>query len=245
MKFSQFSADMANHLFPGQRTYQDNILGLAGSDETESVSASGACDPNVPITLLTISGTKAYTLADGKYFGQKKCIACASASGSPAGTLTITTPSTTTGYVPSSTFFFDTAGQCVDLVWLSGGWIVERVCRAGGAADNVVVGTTVLTSKNLWAIYGLSVTNTVSSTGANALPNGSAVGEICLVVNTTVSGTPVGNLDGVYLGMTGAAYTHMGTIGVAASTTVTGDYAKLRWTGTAWQVLDFSGITWS
>jgi hypothetical protein len=120
-----------------------------------------------------------------------------------------------------------------------------RVQRAGGAADAVVVGTTVLTGLNLWVRYCLSVTGTVSSTGANALPNGSAVGERCIITCSTAALSPIGSIDGAFKGMINETYTHLGAIGVVASATVVGDCAVLEWTGSAWSVLYQNGCTLS
>jgi hypothetical protein len=120
-----------------------------------------------------------------------------------------------------------------------------RVQRAGGAADNVVVGTTVLTGLNLYLRYCLSITGTVSSTGTKGLPNGSAVGERCIVSNTTAASTPIGNIAGTFVSMGGTAYTDIGAIGVVTSTTVVGDCAVLEWTGSAWAVVYMNGVTLS
>ncbi len=215
-----------------------------GSATADAVSGAGACSLVREVTELTVSGTKAYTLAAPTACGQRKRIRCVSAASSPIGTLTVSSPDDTTGYVCAATFVFDTAGQEITLEATSAlKWRCIGKKRAGSLA--VVVGTTVLTGYSLAGAYSLSVTNTVSSDTTKALPNGSAVGERCILINTAVSGSPIGNVDGVFTGMNGTAYTHMGTIGVAASTTVTGDFAELVWTGAAWQVVNFSGITWS
>lgn len=212
----------------------------------DAISAAGALSLTKYVTELTVSGTKAYTLAAPVKVGDRKRIVCVAATSTPLGTVTISSPDTTTGFVCSSTFTFTDVGQAIELVAVTGLlWRCTRVQRAGGAADNVVIGTTVLTGLNLWIRYCCSVTGTVSSTSTMALPNGSAVGERCIVTNSTVSGTPIGNLDGVYTGMIGTAYTHLGTIGVVASATVVGDCAVLEWTGAAWAVVYQNGCTLS
>ena len=212
----------------------------------EGISAAGALSLTAAITELTVSGTKAYTLAAPTVAGQKKRIVCVSAASTPLGTVTISSPDDTTGFVCSSTFTFTDVGQAIELVATTGlKWRATRVQRAGGAANNVVVGTTVLTGLNLWLRYCLSVTNTVSSTGTGALPNGSAVGERIIITNSAVSGTPVGSIDGTFLGMINEAYTHLGAIGVVASATVVGDCAVLEWTGSAWSVIYQNGCTLS
>lgn len=207
----------------------------------EVITADTALDLTVYRSELQVTGTDAYTLAAPTYSGQKKKITCTLAASSPAATLTISSPDTTTGFVCPSTFFFDTVGQSVELMATPALlWRVTRVIRAGGTADNVVVGTTAITNK-LWLSYGLSVTGTVSST----LPNGSMVGERIQIINTTAALTPIGALDGTFIGGISAAYTHLGAIGVVASATAVGDMALLEWDGAAWRVLWQAGCTLS
>lgn len=212
----------------------------------DAVSASGACSVSKWVTELTVSGTKAYTLAAPTVAGQRKRITCVSAGSTPLGTLTITSPDDTAGFVCSTTFIFDTVGQEIELIATSGlKWRATRVKRAGGVADAVVVGTTVLTGFNLWIRYCLSVTGTVNSSSTKSLPNGSAVGERCIVTCSTAALSPIGSIDGTFTGMIAEAYTHLGAIGVVASTTVVGDAAVLEWTGAAWAVIYQNGCTLS
>lgn len=238
---------------------EDNLKAVANFDQTataqlrdalgggiDAVSAAGALSLEKYVTELTVSGTKAYTLAAPTVAGQRKRIVCVSAASTPLGTVTISSPDTTAGFVCATTFTFTDVGQAIELYATSGLlWRATRVQRAGGAADNVVVGTTVLTGLNLWLRYCLSVTGTVSSTGANALPNGSAVGERIIITNSTAASTPVGSIDGTFRGMINEAYTHLGAIGVVASATVVGDCAVLEWTGSAWSVIYQNGCTLS
>lgn len=212
----------------------------------DAVSAAGALSLTTYITELTVSGTKAYTLAAPTVAGQRKRIVCVSAASSPLGTVTISSPDDTAGFVCASAFTFTDVGQAIELVATSGlKWRATRVQRAGGAADAVVVGTTVLTGLNLWIRYCCSVTATVSSTGTKALPNGSAVGERCIVTCSTAASTPVGSIDGTFTGMINEAYTHLGAIGVAATASVVGDCAVLEWTGSSWSVVYQNGCTLS
>lgn len=223
-----------------------NQLRPALSGGVDAVSAAGALSLYHYVTELTVSGTKAYTLAAPTVAGQRKRIVCVSAAATPLGTVTISSPDDTAGFVCATTFTFTDVGQAIELMATSGlKWRCVRVQRAGGAADNVVVGTTVLTGLSLYLRYCLSITGTVSSTGTKGLPNGSAVGERCIVTNTTAASTPIGNIAGTFVGMNGTAYTDIGAIGVASSTTVTGDFAELEWTGSAWSVVNMSGVTLS
>ena len=201
----------------------------------EAVSASGACVTH-GITELTVSGTKAYTLAAPEFAGQRKVVRCVSAASTPLGTLTVSSPDDTAGFVCSSTFTFTAVGQEVEFEATSAlKWRAVRVKRAGQQA--VVVGTTVLTGLNLAQNYQLSVTGTVSSTTTKGLPNGSAPGEICVISNPTAASTPVGNITGTYLNTLGAAATDLQAIGA------TTDTAVLQWNGSAWQILYSTGIT--
>lgn len=223
-----------------------NQLAADTSSLVEAISAAGAISRNAYLTELTVSGTKAYTLAAPTYAGQRKRIVCVSAASSPLGTVTISSPDDTAGFVCASAFTFTDVGQAIELQATSAlKWRATRVQRAGGTADAVVVGTTVLTGLNLWLRYCCSVTATVSSTGTKALPNGSAVGERCIVTCSTAASTPVGSIDGTFTGMINEAYTHLGAIGVVASATVVGDCAVLEWTGSAWSVVYQNGCTLS
>jgi hypothetical protein len=227
---------------------QDALDGLRAQlgEGVDAVSAAGALDLTKYVTELTVSGTKAYTLAAPTVATQRKRIVCVSAASTPLGTVTISSPDDTTGFVCSTTFTFTDVGQSIDLIATSGlKWRCIRVDRAGGAADAVVIGTTVLTGLNLWKRYCCSVTGTVSSTSTKALPNGSAVGERCIVTCSTAASTPVGSIDGVFKGMINEDYTHLGAIGVVASATVVGDCAVLEWTGQAWAVMYQNGCTLS
>lgn len=204
----------------------------------DAVSAAGALDVTRYVTELTVSGTKAYTLAAPTTPGQRKRIVCVSAASTPLGTVTISSPETATGLACAASFTFTTAGQAIELVASNATvplWRCVRVQRAGVQA--VVVGTTVLTGLSLAANYALSVTGTVSSTGTMGLPNGSAAGEMIVLSNPTAASTPIGNITGVYTSLLGVAATDLQAIGATTDTCV------LMWTGTAWQVMYLVGIT--
>lgn len=228
MQIQQFTQDEANHLLPGQRAMQDRLL----ADDHETLSAAGAVSVLTLNTYLNVSGTLAFTLANGAYVGQRKRIECNGAASTPAGTLTIATPETAAGQVCSATFFFDSVGQAIELLWTGSKWRCTRVERAGSSgANGVVVGTTVLTGKNLWAHYSLSVTGTVSSTTTKAIPDGSAVGETIQVGCATAASTPSGTIGLVALTTLGAAGTTLGTFNATTC------HATLRWNGTGWQLV--------
>jgi len=87
-----------------------------GAIETVTV---GALDPAKRTTLLSVTGTKAYTLADGSVEGQRKSVICTVAASTPAGTLT---PAT---FANGTSIAFDAVNDSVELEWhASGGWRV-------------------------------------------------------------------------------------------------------------------------
>ena len=198
----------------------------------DAVSSAGALALDKYLTELTVSGTKAYTLAAPTVAGQRKRIVCVSAASTPLGTLTVSSPDTTAGFVCSSTFQFDAVGQAVELTATAGLlWRATKIERNGGAANDVVIGTTVLTGVNLKGVYYCSVTGTVSSTTTKGIPNGSAVGEICHVAVSTAASIPSGTISGTFLTQAGGAGTTLGTMGA------TTNLATLRWNGTAWYLI--------
>ncbi|MBP9862674.1 MAG: hypothetical protein KBD62_32270 [Kofleriaceae bacterium] len=224
----------------GALDYIGAPTGASGAASSEAISAAGALTPAVPLTELTVSGTKAYTLAAPTSLpvGFRKRIRCVSAASTPAGTLTITDPDATAGFVCSATFFFDAVGQEIELEVTSGTkWRAVRVVRAGSSGvDGVVVGTTVLTGKNLWAAYYLSVTGTATSTTTKSIPDGSAPGEIIQIGCSTAATIPSGTIT--MTGTTTLGATGTKTLGTFNATTV---WASLRWTGVAW--LQTGGVT--
>lgn len=202
-------------------------------------------DVEVYESRLVVSGTMAFTLPNGKYNKQRKLVKCESAASIPAATLTVTTPDTTTGFACSSTFFFDTPGQAVEFVWYDDiatpAWRAEKIWRAGGTANNVVVGTTVLTGKVLWRNYFLSVTGTASSTGTSGIPNGSVVGERILVSVSTAASIPSGTIA-VGAAITNAGVSGAKTLGTATATT---HFAEMEWDGQFWAVIGNSTLVLS
>lgn len=209
-----------------------NQLAADTGSLVEAVASAGALSLGAYLSELTVSGTMAFTLAAPTFAGQRKLIRCVAATSIPLATLTISSPDTTTGFVCATTFQFDTVGQEIELRATAGlKWRCERVKRAGGAANGVVVGTTVLTGINLWATYYCSVTGTVSSTTTKGIPNGSAVGEVCQVSVSTAASIPSGTISIAGLTNAGAAATTLGTM---AATT---NYATLQWDGSAWRVI--------
>lgn len=215
-------------------TTRDKLLADFGVTDT---ATSGTISLTTATTNLSVTGTKAFTLPNGSVAGQRKRVVCTVAASTPAGTLTVTTPDDTAGFVCAGTFFFDAVGQEVTFEWTGSKWRAIEVKRAGSSgANGVVVGTTDIQVKNMWAHYSLSVTGTVASTTtARKIPNGSAVGEMIQVGCATAASIPSGTI-----GLTGQ--TSLGaagaTLGTFNATTV---WATLMWNGAAWQQV--GGVT--
>lgn len=193
----------------------------------EAVSAAGALSLNTYLTELTVSGTLAFTLAAPTFAGQKKLIRCVSAASTPLGTVTISAPETLAGLVLPSTVTFTAVGQEIELEASSAlKWRCRRAKRAG--VQILVVGTTATAGLVLAHNYSMSVTGTVSSTGANALQNGLYPGDACIITCSTAASIPSGAIDFVGITLANAAVTHIQTItGTAVTTT-------LNWNGVAW-----------
>lgn len=203
---------------------------------TESISTAGALDRSKLTSELVITGTMAFTLAAPTVAGQRKRIVCTSAASTPLGTVTISSPDDTAGFILPSTIVLSSAGQTVDLVATSAlKWRCVRTMRAGVAI--VVVGTTPLTGRVLAHTYSCSVTGTVSSTGANALPNGMYPGDQCIVACSTAASSPIGNINFTGVTLANVAATDLQAIGA------TTDTVTLTWNGAAWLVIANSGIT--
>lgn len=92
----------------------------------EDVSSSGALSVAIRTTVLAVSGTKAYTLADGLYAGQRKTIYCKSAASTPVG---VVTPAHMGDSL--STITFAHVSDAVELEWSGTAW---RVVFLGGSA---------------------------------------------------------------------------------------------------------------
>lgn len=207
-------------------------IGVTGDGGYQAISASGAISPTAGRVDVSVSGTKAYTLADGTA-GHEMDIVCVSAASTPLGTITIATPFDSQ---PATHILF-AVGQRIRLRMTATGWMVIEKRRAGSLT--VVVGTDVLTGHDMAETYNLSVTGTVSSTSTKALPDGLVIGELMQLRCTVAASTPVGSIDGTYKAAAGTATTHAGAVDSTA------DYAVAIWDGAAWLVTNTSGITFS
>lgn len=193
----------------------------------EAASVAGALSLTTYSTELTVASTVAYTLAAPTVFGQRKKITCVAATSTPLGTVTISAPDTTAGFVCPSTMAFTAVGQEVELVATAAlKWRVYKTKRAG--VQVLVIGTTATAGLVLANDYSASVAGTVSSTGSNALQNGLYPGDQCFVTCSSATAIPSGAIDFVGLTAANTAITHIQSI---TATTV---QTTLNWNGAAW-----------
>ena len=90
-----------------------------GTGSSEAISAAGALSVNTEISTLAVTGTTAYTLANGLFPGQKKYVTVISGASTPAGTVT---PATTSGFTTVSAL--GALGDAVLFIWTGAAWIV-------------------------------------------------------------------------------------------------------------------------
>lgn len=90
-----------------------------GNGSIEAVSAAGAISVNTEITTLAVTGTTAYTLANGLFPGQKKTVTVISGATTPIGTITPTAPS---GFATVTAL--GVLGDSVQLIWTGAAWIL-------------------------------------------------------------------------------------------------------------------------
>lgn len=206
----------------------DEIIAAATGIKASETKTSGALsvDPALPYSLVSVTGTVAFTLADGTIEGQIKEVECTVAASTPLGTLTIATPFTS----QSAVHVFTAVGQKLLLVWRAAGWKMLSKTRAGSQA--VVVGTTVLTGFDLCNNYALSVTGTVSSTTTKGIPAGTVPGERIHINTPTVASSATGNIAITATNAeTNAACTSYANIGNGGTTA---SKLALTWDGAAW-----------
>jgi len=90
---------------------------------TETVT-SGAISIALASTKVSVTGTVAYTLADGSYIGQRKYLRCTVAATTPDGTVTPVT------FVDGTTITLDAVDEQVILEWHAAGWEIISLVGA-------------------------------------------------------------------------------------------------------------------
>jgi hypothetical protein len=85
------------------------------------IAAAGAIDPTSDVVIATITGTTAYTLADGTKIGKRLRLVSSNASGgTPAATVTPATPR-----LHTSVSAIGATGDFIEWVWTATGWLVQ------------------------------------------------------------------------------------------------------------------------
>lgn len=212
-----------------------DTIGAPTTGAPTETKTSGALTLTTLLSRVSVTGTVAFSLADGTTDGQIKIIECTVAASSPLGTLTVATMDTAGGGA-SATFQFNTVNQRLVLQWTGLAWHILSLTTAGQKA--VVVGTTVLTGVVMNSELALSVTATVHSTGTKAIPNGRFPGQRLHIMTPTAASTPLGDLDIVATTIaTGAAATSL------AGINATSCQAQFEWDGAAWQCQSLTTAT--
>lgn len=213
-----------------QETIDAFTADLGAMQNVDAVSASGALSLTRLISEVSVSGTKAYTIAAPTAPGQRKIVRCVSAASSPLGTVTVSSPDDTAGFVCAASFLLTAVGQEFELEATPAlKWRCIRKKRTG--AKTLVIGTTVTTDIcNMEAQILCSVTGTVASLTTKGIPNGSAVGERISVVCSVAASTPHGDIAGTFISHLGAAATALDDL------VAVGDGGNFVWNGSAWQV---------
>ena len=85
---------------------------------------SGALSLGVVTSLISVTGTQAYTLADGSFEGQRKVLRVIVAASTPDGTLT------PANFADGTSIDLDAVDEQVELQWTGSDW---RVIRISGA----------------------------------------------------------------------------------------------------------------
>jgi hypothetical protein len=118
MKLSEALSGMVS---PEELTQLTTAISRLEYDAGVETVTSGALSVTKRLTLLSVTGTQAYTLANGTYVGQRKSVYCTVAASTPAGTLT---PATLNG---GDTLAFNAVSDSVELMWDGAGWQVVNL----------------------------------------------------------------------------------------------------------------------
>lgn len=94
------------------------VMGTDGASAPTETVTSGALNPAIALTRLSVTGTQAYTLAAGTYIGQVKQIRCVVAASVPSGVVTIATLLDGSAH----TLTFTALQQSAELVWDGTNW---------------------------------------------------------------------------------------------------------------------------
>jgi hypothetical protein len=211
------------------------FLGAAGatvSTSGQEIVATGALGAAFATSYLNIVGTKAYVLPDGLFVGQQHIVEVQTATTTPIGTLTVTTPYTG----EAATHILKAVKQRLTFVWMFDGAVTgwHLLAKQRGGKSTYIVATDSFVGNS-----DKSIDLSIAGTKTGALPNGGAVGEVIVISISSATATPVGNLTGLYRTKFGVAATNL--TGLDATT----DFAVLEWDGAAWCELNSTGVTFA
>jgi len=99
---------------------QDTIDKDTYGQSTETISAAGALSVTKKFSLCSVTGTTAYTLANGTSVGQTKVVICTAGASTPNATVT---PASALGYTSVSAI--GAVGDIVTFVWTGAAWAVQ------------------------------------------------------------------------------------------------------------------------
>lgn len=186
---------------------------------------SGALSLYTDVSFVSVTGTQAYTLADGLYLGQKKRVECTVAATTPLGTLTINDAATGE---PTS-WVFGHVQQAIDLVWTSTGWKLLAINSAG--QDIPAASSTI---NLLFASHDIVITGTMDW----VLPDGEVQGQVQTFNVSAAGTTPVGTISGLFYDNA-----DFSTDGTDISINAAGDQAVVQWVGSRWLTLTLVSAT--
>lgn len=206
------------------------LADLNAHEEVDALAAPGALSLDILVSELSVDGTDAFTLAAPTRTGQRKIVRCVGAANTPLGTLTVSSPDDTTGFVCAASFCFTAVGQEIELEATAAlKWRCVRKKRVG--AKTLVIGTTVTTGIcNMEAQILTSTTGTVASLTTKGIPNGSAIGERIDICEVTAASTPHGDIAIAAVDHAGVAKTALDDFTAAE------DGGTFVWNGSAWQL---------
>lgn len=192
-----------------------------GSSGIETVT-SGALSDSKEVSLLSVTGTVAFTLAVGLYLGQTKIVECSAVSGTPLGTLTVADM-----YASEPTaWVFTAVGQRLELIWTSTGWKTQKIVPAG--TESLVTTNTA---------NPLCLVHLVAVDGVNDYiqPSGVVPGQRSIWI---VTGSSTGStVSGLFYTTAGAA------TGVDLVINAASDMAVLEWVGARWLGINLVSVT--
>jgi len=194
-------------------------LGIYGVGTTLASGAetvtSGALSVYKDTSYVSVTGTQAYSLADGIFVGQRKRVECSVAASTPIGTLT---PTTVVSGDPAS-WVFSAVKQMLEFEWTATGWQVVDIRQAG--RDTPAAASTL---RRLILHHDIAITGTQDW----VLSDGVLPGERKLLLVSAAASTPVGTISGKFYDEDGSAD------GVDVNVNASADMAVLEWDGSRW-----------